>query len=131
MIIGVVVTAALGGAAAAAAAAGGHASGSRAPAPCVKVSVTAKPTLNTQAGSTETLRTTITSCASAFETVRLRQQLPIRGTINGNIQLYRHESVEITQNIPYMCCGSFTVTDRAYSQSGRLLATAKASWTFA
>src|SRR5262245_52863651 len=112
MIIAVVVAAALSGAVAVAIA-GAPASGSRAAAPCVKVSVTAKPRLNTQAGSTETVRSTITSCASTFETVRLRQQLSIRGAFNGTIELYRHETVEITQNIPYMCCGSFHVIDRA------------------
>jgi hypothetical protein len=130
IVIGAVVVAALGGTAAAAAG-GAPASRPHASTQCVKVSVTAKPTLNTQAGSTEKLRTSITSCASAFETVRLRQQLSIRGAFNGNIQLYRHETVQIIQNIPYMCCDSHTVTDRAYSQSGKLLAMAKASWTFA
>jgi hypothetical protein len=40
-------------------------------------------------------------------------------------------TVEITQHIPYRCCGTFHVTDQVFSTSGQLLATARASWTFA
>jgi hypothetical protein len=131
MIIGIVITAALSGAAAAAAAAGGgHAVASPA-APCVKVHVSARPKLNTQAGSTETLQTTLKSCSPKFEVVNLKQQLSIRGKFDGTVQLYRHEQVEITQQIPFRCCGSFSVTDRAFSEAGKLLAKAKATWTFA
>ena len=129
MIIGIVVAAGLSGAAAAAAAGGGHAASSGAP--CVKVHVTARPKLNTQAGSTETLQTTLRSCASKFEVIKLKQQLSIRGNFAGTVQLYRHEQVEITQQIPFRCCGMFSVTDRAFSESGKLLAKAKATWTFA
>jgi hypothetical protein len=131
MIIGIVITAAVSGAAAAAAAAGsGHAAAGSG-APCVKVHVTARPKLNTQAGSTETLQTTLKSCSSKFEVVNLKQQLSIRGKFDGTVQLYRHEQVEITQQIPFRCCGAFSVTDRAFSQSGKLLGKAKATWTFA
>src|SRR5262249_23639536 len=131
MIIGIVITAALSGAAAAAAAAsGGHAAASGG-APCVKVHVTARPKLNTQAGSTETLLTTLRSCSSKFEVITLKQQLTIRGKFDGTVQLYRHEQVEITQQIPFRCCGMFSVTDRAFSESGKLLGKAKATWTFA
>jgi len=126
----IVAAAALGGAGAAAAAAAGTA-GTRAAAACAKVSVTAKPKLNTQAGSTETLRTTVTSCASKFEVIKLAQRMPIRGKFDGTIGLHSHERVKITQHIPYFCCDTITVTDRAFSTSGRLLGKAKATWTFA
>jgi hypothetical protein len=132
MIIGFAVAAALGGAAAAAATASSwHAAAPRIYSACAKVSVTAKPKLNTQAGSTETLRTTVTSCASKFEVIRLKQRMSIRGTFNGTIELYRHKKVEIVQNIPFKCCGTFKVTDRAFSISGKLLSKASATWTFA
>jgi len=103
----------------------------RAATACVKLAVTAKPRLNTQAGSTETLRTTITSCASKFEVIKLSQGLSIRGKFDGTVGLYRHEKVELTQQIPFRCCGAFSVTERASSLSGAVLARAKATWTFA
>jgi len=131
MIIGIVIFTALSGAAAAAAAAGaGHAAAGTG-APCVKVHVTARPKLNTQAGSTETLQTTLRSCSSKFEVIKLTQQLSIRGKFAGTVQLYRHEQVAITQQIPFRCCGSFSITDRAFSQTGKLLGKARATWTFA
>ena len=130
-IIGIAAAVALGGAGAAADASGGHAGAPPAPLVCAKVIVTATPKLNTQAGSTETLRTTIKSCAPKFEVIKLRQRMSIRGVVSATVQLFRHEKVEITQNIKYRCCGTFTVTDRALSNSGKLLSKAKATWTFA
>ena len=63
--------------------------------------------------------------------ITLKQRLSIRGEFDGTVQLYRHEQVEITQQIPFRCCGTFSVTDRALSESGKLLGKAKATWTFA
>jgi hypothetical protein len=131
IIVGVVILAATGAAVAAAAATSGAPGGAaRGNGACVKLTVTAKPKLNTQAGSTETVLTTITNCSST-EVIRLKQQLSGQQPINGRFLLYRHETVQITQHVPYFCCGTLTVIDRAYSASGKLLATARASWTFA
>ena len=103
----------------------------RAAAPCAKVQVVAAPQLNTQAGSVETIRNVITSCASRSEVVQLRQRLSLPGAFSGSFQLPAKQSVEITQQIPYVCCGTYYVTDRMYSASGRLLRTIRACWTFA
>ena len=127
MIVGFAVAATLAGPALAAAPPGAV----PASAACAKVSVSATPKLNTQAGRTETLRTTVTSCAAKIETVRIRQRLSLPGAFSGTFVLPRGTSVDITQHIPYRCCGSYDVTDRVYSGSGRLLDTARAGWTFA
>jgi hypothetical protein len=100
-------------------------------APCATVKVVAAPQLNTQAGSVETIRNVITSCASRSEVVQLRQRLSLPGAFSGTFQLPAKQSVEITQQIPYVCCGTYYVTDRMYSANGRLLHTTRASWTFA
>lgn len=102
-----------------------------APAGCAKAIVVAKPKLNTQAGSTETIQNQITSCAAKAEVVRVKQKLGLPGAFNGTFTLPAGQSVAITQHIPYRCCGTFPVTDQVLSTSGRLLATARASWTFA
>ncbi len=102
-----------------------------APAACAKAAVVAKPKLNTQAGSTETIRDQITSCAAKTEVVQVRQKLTLAGAFSGTFTLSAGQTVEITQHIPYRCCGTFHATDRVYSASGQLLATARGSWTFA
>ena len=102
-----------------------------APAACVKASVVAKPKLNTQAGSDETIQNQITSCAAKAEVVQVRQKLTIAGAFSGTFTLFPGQTVEITQHIPYRCCGTFHATDRVNSASGQLLATARGSWTFA
>jgi hypothetical protein len=109
----------------------GSAAPARAAAPCARVRVVAAPQLNTQAGSVETIRNVITSCASRAEVVQLRQKLSLPGAFSGSFQLPVRQSVEITQQIPYVCCGTYFATDRMYSTSGRLLHTARTSWTFA
>ena len=102
-----------------------------APAACARAAVVAKPKLNTQAGSTETIQNQITSCAAKTEVVQVRQKLTIAGAFSGTFTLAAGQTVEITQHIPYRCCGTFHATDRVSSTSGQLLATAKGSWTFA
>jgi len=102
-----------------------------APAGCAKATVVAKPKLNTQAGSTETIQNQITSCATKTEVVQVKQKLTITGAFSGTFTLSAGQTVEITQHIPYRCCGTFNATDRVYTTSGQLLATARGSWTFA
>lgn len=128
MVVGLLIgsTALAGGVAAAA-----HVAAAAQPAACAKATVVAKPKLNTQAGSNETIRNQITSCASKAEAVQVKQKLTVTGAFSGTFTVSVGETVEITQHIPYRCCGTYYVTDRVYSTSGTLLATARASWTFA
>lgn len=128
MVVGLLVgaTGLAGGVVAAA-----HVSAAPHSAACAKAMVVAKPKLNTQAGSTETIRNQITSCASKPEVVRVKQKLTITGAFSGSFTLPAGQTVEITQHIPYRCCGTFSATDRVSSTSGKLLGTARASWTFA
>ena len=102
-----------------------------APAGCAKATVIAKPKLNTQAGSTEAIQNETASCATRTEVVQVKQKLTISGAFSGTFTLSAGQTVEITQHIPYRCCGTFHATDRVYTTSGQLLATARGSWTFA
>jgi hypothetical protein len=63
--------------------------------------------------------------------LQLRQKLSLRGAFSGTFQLPARQTVGITQQIPYVCCGTYYATDRMYSASGRLLHTARTNWTFA
>jgi len=109
----------------------GSVAAARAPAPCARVRVVATPELNTQAGSDETIRNQITSCARRTEVVLVRQKLSLPGAFSGSFQLPAGRTVEIIQQIPHVCCGTYDATDRVLSAAGRLLHTARASWTFA
>ena len=112
-------------------AASGSAAAPHAPAACATVRVVATPNLNTQAGSKETIRNQIRSCAHRPEVVQIRQRLSLPGAFSGSFELPAGETVEITQHIPYVCCGTYYATDRLFSAAGRLLRTARTSWTFA
>jgi hypothetical protein len=100
---------------------------------CAKVAVVAKPRLNTQAGSTETIQNQITNCTGQTEVVQVKQKLSaqLTGAFTGTFTLAKHQTVEITQHIPYVCCGMYHATDQVFSTSGQLLATGRGSWTFA
>lgn len=129
MLVGLLVgaTGLAGGVVAAA-----HVSAASQAAACAKVMVVAKPKLNTQAGSTETIKNQITSCASKPEVVQVKQKLRASGVpLNRSFTLSAGETVTITQHIKYVCCGAHSVTDRVLSTSGKRLARDRASWTFA
>ena len=100
---------------------------------CAKVAVVAKPRLNTQAGSIETIQNQITNCTGKTEVVQVKQNLSaqLTGAFNGTFTLAEHQAVEITQHIPYVCCGMYHATDQVFSTSGQRLATGRVSWTFA
>jgi hypothetical protein len=98
---------------------------------CAKATVVAKPKLNTQAGSTEAIQNQVTNCTTKTEVVRVKQKLQLPGAFSGTFTLPAGQTVGITQHIPYVCCGTFQVTDQVFSPSGQLLATARGSWTFA
>jgi hypothetical protein len=104
-----------------------------APSGCAQAAVVAKPKLNTQAGSTETVQNQITNCTAKTEVVQVKQKLSaqLTGVFNGTFTLAAHQTVEITQHIPYVCCGMYHATDQVFSASGQLLATGRGDWTFA
>jgi len=114
------------GVAASGSVAAAHSSGA-----CATVKVVATPKLNTQAGSTETIQNQVKSCAHALETVQIRQSLSLPGAFNGTFQLAAGRTVVITQQIPYVCCGTYYVTVRVFSTTGQRLDSAQTSWTFA
>jgi len=104
---------------------------------CATVKVTAKPGLNT-AMIPETIKSTVTNCATATETVVLDQHIsgpfaarsPLRDR-RQTITLAAGQSVTKTRSFPYTCCGSYTVTDKVLAESGTLLAKSAANFTFA
>lgn len=104
---------------------------------CATVKLTARPSLNT-AMIPETLKSTVTSCAPATETVRLVQHLsapmyhaPAVTDKTYTITLSPGQSVTKTRHVPYVCCGTYIVTDKVYTTTGTQLAKATATFTFA
>ena len=129
MVIAVaVVPTAIAGAAQAA---GGHVATK-----CAMVKVRATPQLNT-AMIPETITSKVTSCASASETVKLVQHIsgPMAASVpmdkTWTITLSPGQTVKKVRSFPYVCCGSYTVTDTVTTISGHKLAKASASFTFA
>jgi hypothetical protein len=100
------------------------------------VKVKAIPGLNT-AMIPETIKSTVTSCASGTETVTLVQKIsgPFRAQAPAaktwKITLTAGQTVVKTRSVPYVCCGSYTVTDKVYSASGQKLANSRSGFTFA
>jgi hypothetical protein len=113
-------------------AAAGHA----APAQCATVTVKPTPKLNTDM-IPETIKSTVTSCATATETVTLSQQITLQGTGSTlraktwTITLAPGQTVTKTRSYPYTCCGSYVATDHVLGSSGQLLAKASSGFTFA
>jgi hypothetical protein len=131
-----VVAAAAAGAAGAAQAAGNHGRAAGPAAQCATVKVTAKPGINT-AMIPETIKSTVTNCSSATETVTLTQRItgPFAphtfGVKSWTLTLTAGQTVVKTRSKPYACCGSYNVTDKVLDSSGAVLATSTASFTFA
>jgi hypothetical protein len=104
---------------------------------CATVKLTARPSVNT-AMIPETLKSTVTSCASATETVRLVQHIsapfdraPRVTDKTYTITLSPGMSATKVRHVPYVCCGSYNVTDRVDTTTGTQLAKATATFTFA
>jgi hypothetical protein len=104
---------------------------------CATVALTARPSLNT-AMIPETLTSTVTSCATATETVVLVQHLsaPMERVARVSNKTYRitlapSQSVKKVRHVPYVCCGTYTVTDTVSTTTGTQLSKAKATFTFA
>jgi len=98
---------------------------------CAKLRLTAKPNVNAQTAPYETIRSKVASCASARETVTLVQHTGAFGRKTWTITLAPGQRVDKVRHIPYSCCGSYTITDRVLSSSGRVIARAQAGFTFA
>jgi hypothetical protein len=106
---------------------------------CVHLHVSATPKINAQNAPYETIRNSVTSCATRAETVTLTQHIvgPYAQTATAaanrtwTIALAPGQTVVKVQHIPYSCCGSFTVTDRAISRLGQILGHASTNFTFA
>lgn len=103
---------------------------------CATVKVTARPKVNT-AMIPETIKSSVTSCAPARETVTLTQKIAGPDVAAAprartwTITLSPGQTVVKVRHLPYACCGSYTVTDRVHSASGRQLAKSAAGFTFA
>lgn len=104
---------------------------------CAKVKVRAVPKVNAQTAPNETITSKVFNCSSARETVVLTQ------TIGGpdaptstvakkwTITLSPGKTAVRKRSFAYACCGSYTVTDKVLTRSGRQLARAAARFTFA
>ena len=120
----------------AAAVAGSHGHAAASATECATVAVKATPKLNT-AMIPETIKSTVTSCAAATETVTLHQHLsgPMAARVSRDktwtITLSPGQTVTKTRHFPYSCCGSYNVTDTVTTTTGQQLAKAQASFTFA
>lgn len=103
---------------------------------CAKVKVRATPNVNT-AMVPETIKSAVTNCSSAKETVTVTQTMA-GPSVSGapmakiwTITLLPGKTAVKTRSFPYACCGTYTVKDRVFTRSGRLLAHAEATFTFA
>ena len=112
-------------------AADGHGSQGLRASECATVTVKATPKVNT-AMIPETIKSTVTSCATVTETVILLQHIagPTKAA-KVTITLSPGQAVTKTRHFPYSCCGSYTVTDRVESPTGTVLAKGTTRFTFA
>ena len=103
---------------------------------CAKVKVKAAPGVNT-AMIPETIKSKVTSCATATETVILDQHISgpfaARAPMDKKytITLAPGQTVTKTRHIPYSCCGTYNVRDTVNNPAGGQLAKATTSFTFA
>lgn len=104
--------------------------------PCAALSLSATPRINAQNAPYETVKNTVTSCASATETVTLTQSIsgpfaPVNAASRTWVlTLAPGQTMTKVQHIPYSCCGTYTVKDRV-SEGPLLLAKKGTSFTFA
>ena len=104
---------------------------------CAKVTVRAAPKLNDQTAPDETITSYVTNCSVARETMVLTQTIggpdvpALPMAKNLTITLSPGRTAVRKRSFPYACCGSYTVTDKVLARSGRRLARAMATFTFA
>jgi hypothetical protein len=102
---------------------------------CARLKLTAKPGTNT-AMVPETIKSRVRNCSPTTETVTLIQSIAgpsaaAQMAKMWKIKLRPGQTVVKTRSFPYACCGTYTVTDKVLSRSGKELAKATASFTFA
>jgi hypothetical protein len=104
--------------------------------PCATLNLSATPRINAQNAPYETIKNTVTSCATTPETVTLSQMLsgpfaPANASSRTWVlTLAPRQSVRKVQRLPYSCCGTYTVKDQV-TASGLLLAKKTTLFTFA
>jgi hypothetical protein len=85
----------------------------------------------------ETIKSTVTNCSSATETVTLTQTVTgpfapdTLGTKSWTLTLAPGQHMTKTRFKPYMCCGTYNAVDKVLGSGGTVLAKSKASFTFA
>lgn len=98
--------------------------------------VSATPKVNAQSAPYETIKNKVVNCASHRETVTLTQHIngPFAQVGKANrkwvVTVLAGGTVTKVQHLPYSCCGSYTLTDKALS-SGQVLDQSQTSFTFA
>jgi hypothetical protein len=97
---------------------------------CARVKVRATPALNT-AMIPETIKSRVTSCSSRREVVTLVQTMTSDTASKWRINLSPGQTVVKIRSLPYACCGTYRVTDRLRTTSGKQLAKATGGFTFA
>jgi hypothetical protein len=102
---------------------------------CAKLGVRATPAVNAQSVPDETIKSKVTNCSSATETVTLTQAIAGPSATRSamavkrwTITLSPGRTVVKTRFFPYMCCGTFNVTDKVLTKSGTQLAQAATSF---
>jgi hypothetical protein len=107
-----------------------------APMACASLTLSATPRVNAQNAPFETIKSTVTSCATTTETVRLTQLIagpfapadaPSRVWV---LTLEPGQTARRVQHLPYSCCGTYTVKSEV-TTSGVVLAKKSTSFTFA
>jgi hypothetical protein len=107
-----------------------------APTACASLTLSATPRINAQNAPFETIKNTVTGCATTTETVKLTQQIsgpfapPEARGRTWVLTLAPGETARKVQHLPYSCCGTYTVKDQV-TASGVVLATKSTSFTFA
>jgi hypothetical protein len=119
----------------AAQAAGHH--GRAAATDCATVTIKAIPKVNTNM-TAETIISKVTSCATATETVVLKQNILGPTAVNASrpikqwtITLAPSQAVTKVRHFPYACCGTYHVSDKVYATGGQKLANTGTGFTFA
>jgi hypothetical protein len=107
---------------------------------CATLHLSATPRVNAQNAPNETIKNTVTSCATGPETVTLIQHIsgpftPAAASSASSrtwvLTLAPGQAKLKVQHIPYSCCGTYTVKDQVFSSAGQLLAKRSVTFTFA
>jgi hypothetical protein len=106
---------------------------------CATLRLSATPGVNAQNAANEIIKSTVTSCATAPQTVALTQQIfgpfaPAAAAASSRtwvLTLAPGQAELKVQRIPCSCCGTYTVKEQVFSSAGVLLAKKSVTFTFA